>query len=466
MDQDLTYRLTLQNQDGSRRVLLYSPHTSAMVWEDNRFPLSLGGMGMDYAPPGKVSFSPVDPFARHKTRALKTLKIQLGLQCNYSCTYCNQRSQVQGSIQGSLDDAQVFLKKLPTFYDGGEDGQGKGTHIEFWGGEPFAYWKMLRVVASAMRSAYPNATMNIVTNASLMTDEMIDWIAEMDIGIGVSHDGPTYNKNRVGGEGDPLDNPAMLEQIKKLYARLRPTGKIGFNAVLTRDNYKLTDVARHIAERLDVPIDEIPLTTEEIILPYDEGGMSVSPQNAQEQNELLHATYWEAVFGRSIASSTVRGKMEDFTRSLAQQRPSSSLGQKCGMDRAEHLAVDLKGNALTCQNTSATTKHKLGTVDEFDKIELHTLNHWMHREECSRCPVLQLCRGACFYLEGEKWTKACDNSFHYNLGMLGATLYYLTRMVLVEIEGPVIRREGLPNVISVIMPPTQQHLSGEVEYVV
>ena len=34
---------------------------------------------------------------------------------------------------------------MPKFFQGGEDGLGKGVKIEFWGGEPLVYWKTLKV---------------------------------------------------------------------------------------------------------------------------------------------------------------------------------------------------------------------------------------------------------------------------------------------------------------------------------
>ena len=57
------------------------------------------------------------------------------------------------------------------------------------------------------------------------------------------------------------------------------------------------------------------------------------------------------------------------------------------------------------------------------------------------------------FLKDNLWTQACDNSFTHNLAVMAASLYWLTRLVLVEIEGPVIRRNGLPKRIPVIRLP-------------
>ena len=59
------------------------------------------------------------------------------------------------------------------------------------------------------------------------------------------------------------------------------------------------------------------------------------------------------------------------------------------------------------------------------------------------------------FLEDDLWRQACDNSFTHNVAVMAAALYWLTRLVLVEIEGPVIRRDGLPTRIPVIRLPAE-----------
>ena len=453
MTETLEYRLAMAGRNGYARVLLYRPHSSELRWEDTGEPVDLRavGTGYDPSPPDWTpaeAVSPANP--GRKSRDIRVLKIQMGLKCNYACTYCNQASQPH-EIQGDMGDVQSFLRRLPTWFDGGKAGDGGGVRIEFWCGEPLVYWKTFRVLAGVLRSAYPKARFNVITNGALIDDDKIEFLDMLGFGVGISHDGPAM---RYRGP-DPLDDPDQRAAIRKLYDRLRPWGRIGFNCVLHKNNTSLAAVRRHIAERLGVPVDDIALTTEEILLPYDQGGVALSPQTEGEHRAYLAAVFWAAVRGESMPVSTLRSKIEEFFRSIAQARPASSLGQKCGMDRPTDLAVDLKGNALTCQNTSAATKHRIGSIEAFEDIRLTTAHHWSTRAECRSCPVLQLCQGACLFLEDGLWRQACDNSFTHNLAVLAASLYWLTRLVLVEIEGPVMRRDGLPTRIPVITLPAE-----------
>ena len=448
MTETLEYRLAMAGRNGYARALLYRPHSSELRWEDTGEPVDLRavGTGYDPSPPDWApaeAVSPANP--GRKSRDIRVLKIQMGLKCNYACTYCNQASQPH-EIQGDMGDVQSFLRRLPTWFDGGKTGDGSGVRIEFWGGEPLVYWKTFRVLAGALRSAYPKARFNVITNGALIDDDKIEFLDKLGFGVGISHDGPAM---RYRGP-DPLDDPDQRAAIRKLYDRLRPWGRIGFNCVLHKHNTSLAAVRRHIAERLGVPVDDIPLSTEEILLPYDQGGIALSPQTESEHRAYREVVFWEAVRGESMPVSTLRSKIDEFFRSIAQARPASTLGQKCGMDRPTDLAVDLKGNALTCQNTSAATKHRIGSIEAFEDIRLTTAHHWSTRAECRSCPVLQLCQGACLFLEDGLWRQACDNSFTHNLAVLAASLYWLTRLVLVEIDGPVMRRDGLPTRFPVI----------------
>lgn len=448
------FRLTMRGRNGYSRRLLYRPYESRLVWEDSgeRVPLNAVGMGYEDRQRTWKSVFPVSPDnPARKSRAVRTLKIQMGLNCNFSCAYCNQASQ-GGHTGGNVADARAFLKKLPDWLQ--VDKKGSNLRIEFWGGEPFVYWKALKVLGEGLRKSYPKARFNIITNGSLLDDGKINWLIDLGFGVSISHDGPAHKATRGP---DPLESPETSRAIRKLYDRLFPKGRIGFGCVLTKDNRSLVAVREYIGDRLGVPARDIPLSTEEILLPYDQGGMALSPVTAGERGRFLTDVFWEAVRGSSMPVGAVRRKCEDFYRSLAQGRPARVLGQKCGMDKPEHLAIDLHGDVLTCQNTSAamrhgaTTGHRIGSVGAFDDIRLTTSRHWSTRPECNRCPVVQLCKGSCMFQDGDLWDQACDNSFTWNLSMLAVALYWLTRLVLVEIEGPT-RRPGPPAKIQVINP--------------
>ena len=127
-------------------------------------------------------------------------------------------------------------------------------------------------------------------------------------------------------------------------------------------------------------------------------------------------------------------RINEFYASIQRRRPIEALGQKCGMDREDTIAVDLIGNVMTCQNTGANGAHKIGHVAVFEDIALNTATHFAFRPECMSCPVVQLCKGSCMFLEGEFFKQSCANEFAFNMGIMMAAVWHLTGMVVVGVE--------------------------------
>lgn len=447
------FRLNLRMPNGNQTGLIYRPHSSELLRADTGERVAIAHVGIDYdLKPGRKwpvakAASPENPIG--KSHPIRALKIQMGLKCNAQCGYCNQTSRPLDS-HGNLQDAKAFLDSLSAWLEpAGTDELGDGLRIEFWGGEPFVYWKTMKILAEALRERYPKAVFNVVTNGTVLDDEKIAWLDKYDFSVAVSHDGPGHKENRGI---DPFDAPLAAENLRKLYARLRPKGLISFNCVLAKNNLSLDAVREHIAAMIGCSPDELPLSTEEIVLPYEEAGRRLSLHTGADHAALLHTLFGDVTQGGALQVLNVKDKLEDFFRSIAYGRPAETLGQRCGMDREDTLAVDLKGSVLTCQNTAAADGHKIGAVGDYANIRLDTAWHWSTREECPNCPVLQLCKGGCLRLEGDLWRKACDNSFTYNLALLAAGLYLLTGGVLTEVEGKTMRRPGLPRIAPAVNP--------------
>lgn len=72
----------------------------------------------------------------------------------------------------------------------------------------------------------------------------------------------------------------------------------------------------------------------------------------------------------------------------------------------------------------------MGNVNDFDAIRLTQTHHFATRPECMACPVVQLCQGACMFLEGPLFEQACANSYTYNTAVLKAALWFLTGSLL------------------------------------
>jgi uncharacterized protein len=223
-----------------------------------------------------------------------------------------------------------------------------------------------------------------------------------------------------------------------LYRTLAPKGRISFNAMLNRENQSRAAIQAFFVELIGDP--EVLIGEGGFVDAYDAGGIAQSLR-PEEFHSFRRQAFHDIRHGKVGRISSVRDRVMSFVNSLRFERPASSLGQKCGMDRLDSIAVDLKGNVLTCQNVSAAAlapngeSHRIGHTSQLGQVALKTATHWSHRTECPGCPVLQICKGACMFLQGPLWEASCDNAYSDALPIFAAGIEFLTGLVPVHIEG-------------------------------
>lgn len=438
-------------ENGKSRYLKYDQHTSLLTDENDNelFPLRTNGEEFfpdipyenydDY--PDFVAVSPETPGYKHNRP--RRIKIQMGLSCNYSCSYCSQALQVAHATKTSSADAKIFLKQIDKWLDGSDL-----QKIEFWGGEPLLYWHKIEILAPALREKFPNVKFGIITNGSLLTKEKVDKLVEWGFSMAVSHDGPGQH---IRGP-DPFDNPEFKEIIKYAMSKM----PMSFLSVLTPVSYDLVKIKEFFFNKLNedklkilenlqnnnrkgilVDFVEPRINFEGIVVNYNNDETSKFKLEELDQITGNLINYIENHGG--YKDMTFMLKIREFIESLVNRRPSRVLYQNCQMDRPDQIAVDLLGNVMTCQNTGAEGPHRLGNVMLMDKIKLNTSWHWSKRKECSSCPLLQLCGGSCMYLEGNNFASSCHAHFAYNMAFFLIAIKVLTGIEVVGIEGDMIR---------------------------
>lgn len=380
------------------------------------------------------------PFATSKdTPARKdsprVLKISLGLSCNYECEYCSQRF-VPRAAETNPAEVHAFIAGLDGWVTMPPE------RIEFWGGEPLVYIKTLRPLAHALRRKYPDAGFSVITNGSLLNADINQWLDDMGFSVGISHDGPGQH---VRGP-DPLDDPEKRAAILDLYRRLAPKRRVSFNSMLNRANISRAGIQQFFTDLTGDP--GVMIAEGAFVDAYDPGGLALSLPSDEAQ-AFRRTAFQEIRQGKADRVSGARDRVASFVNSIRLQRPAAGVAQKCGMDHTDSIAVDLRGNVLTCQNVSAQStapngeSHRIGHVSDLQSVALRTSTHWSKREDCPKCPVLHICKGACMFLEGPLWEASCNNAYSDALPIFAAGIEFLTGLVPVYIEGdlPEARRD-------------------------
>lgn len=363
-----------------------------------------------------------------KSKKVKTLKIQLGLTCNYSCEYCSQRF-VPRAEETSRKNIESFLMKL----DNLEFNEQDGLRIELWGGEPLVYWKTIKPLVGAIKEKFSHWKRNppqfsIITNGSLLTEEICDWMEQNCSGGAISHDGPGQS---VRGP-DPFDDEKKFNLIVSFYKKME--GKVSFNPMISYKNMSRKAVYEWFVDKIGNK--DIKFGEGGFIDAYDIGGISNS-LTTTEKDYLYRRSSFEELYndytGNYYGFTIVSSKVNNFLNSVSAHLPAKTVMQKCGMDEEEVIAVDLLGNVLTCQNVSSVAinsngePHLGGNIENMSEVKITSSTHWTQREECAGCPVLHICRGSCMYASGEYWKQSCKNAFSDNVVFFALAFEKLTK---------------------------------------
>ena len=428
-----TFKIDLVNPISQEKTFVtYNSSTSNLTWPDGSKVI------VDAESQPEVKQKKIE---KGKSN-LSTVKIQLGLSCNFECDYCSQRF-VPHADSTNPDDVQPFVDNMSTWFGGGEDGLGKGVTFEYWGGEPFVYWKTMKPLVDAINIKYPNCENLVITNGSLLDSEKNDFLEKYNFTVAISHDGPGQP---VRGP-DPFDDPKSKDAIIDLYKRLAPKNKISLNAMINSKNISRENIQKFFENLIANSIGQeylqyLTIGEGGFVDAYDDGGLANSLLDEEEDIKFRNSSYLEIRDNKADKFITINLKVKNFIGSIAAGTRLESLPQKCGMDKSSDIAVDLNGNVLTCQNVSANSNnpagisHHIGHVSDLSAVEVKTATHWSDRSECPMCPVVHICKGACMFLTGEFWEASCNNAFSDNITVFANAIELMTGHIPIYIHGP------------------------------
>lgn len=141
------------------------------------------------------------------------LVLMVSQDCNMKCSYC-------------IADGGTYSREA-TFMDAETAKQGleKICHLEdikeimFFGGEPFLNFPVIREIVELNRDEGRDIRHGVVTNGTIMTDKIIDFMKEHNMRLTVSLDGPSHIHNlcRVYRNGNGTHHRVVktLEQLKE-----------------------------------------------------------------------------------------------------------------------------------------------------------------------------------------------------------------------------------------------------------
>ena len=348
--------------------------------------------------------------AQHFERfPLTTLVLNVNTGCNLSCTYCYKEdldkpsAGKRMSFETARDAIELLLEESPD--------EPRYTLV-FFGGEPLSNLPLMKEVVSfaGQRFAQAGKQLDFVmtTNATLLTDDTIDWLDRHRFGLSISMDGPQaiHDRNRltVGGKGTYQTVRSKAERLLSRY-RSRP---VGARVTLTRGTTEVERIWDHLFNELGfAEVGFAPVTSGDI-----------STFNLEEDElievfaamKLLGRRYLEAALdNRNIGFSNMHQLITDLHEGHKKSLP-------CGAG-LKMLAVDHKGALNLCHRFTGSSMPTFGSVTQ--GVSHQALGDFLSQRldrsgtGCASCRIRNLCSGGCYHESYARYGDPTHPTYHY-----------------------------------------------------
>lgn len=288
--------------------------------------------------------------------------------CNLACPYCYVKQCNKVISSKTLSDIEVVF--------GGLLDTGDMDYIVFRiaGGEPLLCFDTWKDTFAKFHNKYRDKSfISILTNATYVTDEMLQYFAEHWCGFGISLDGTSFSKPYHSGKSSAAE---VMQNIDKIIS-VRGKESLDISTVIDKDSFNDSQsLARWIAER-----------------------------------DLNWGVYLDHFFCGEIDQQIILGKMQQIIDILASYRYDflnkfkfnnlKLSGVYDGCHAGEKLiAIGCNGEVWPCQTLQGEKPaFYLGDEPLLQGLRLHNQyrlgEQYILPEECTECSLKEECHGGC-----------------------------------------------------------------------
>ncbi len=332
-------------------------------------------------------------------RKIEKITLQVTQSCNLRCTYCiysengNLSQRSHSSLQMSFETA----KRALDFYRVHSEDTSK-IHIGFYGGEPLLSFPMIRQIIAYSEKIFSGKSISydMTTNATLLTDEIIDYLNEKKVSVMLSLDGSkrAHDLNRKFPDGKG-SFASIMDNLGNYFEKA-PENVSGFyiNTVITPNQdydevvqlYNIPMLKKSGLQSTLVEEDAVPL------------------QPSTEYQEKYSTDYFRALV------ETFRGKKINYPNKLIKRdlmatidsihkmktnivgRVSAPSGP-CVPGKLR-LFVNCVGEFYPCERVNENQLMKIGSLEQgidYQQVETILNIGRISSEKCRTCWAFSLC---------------------------------------------------------------------------
>lgn len=337
--------------------------------------------------------------------SLNSLLLQVTQNCNQRCGYCIYSGGYNNRVHCDKKmDFETAKKGIDMIIQHSKDSE--DLYFGFYGGEPLLEKKLIEKCIDYIESNVEGKKVhyNITTNATLLTEDVMELFAKHKVALLVSLDVPLdiHNRNRgfANGEGDP--HSIIMKNLKKFKQKFPGyfNEYVSFNTVLNGlDSYNQIDSFFGGNDLFEENTFMSTLISDN----YSKGESAVSDRFIEEEK---YASFlqWLAHLGRlKNFKSKLSGMKFQRVDSL---RKDKQYGDQIELPYCSHhngncvpgihkVFMSVAGDFYPCEKVSECSKAcKMGNIEsgfDMEKIQGLLNIELLTKQECHECWAYEYC---------------------------------------------------------------------------
>lgn len=357
---------------------------------------------------GKIGPVSETPGVPPENFPIQTLVFHLVNECNLGCAYCYAGLGEYGAPMKRMSEF-TSIQAIDFLMDASKDMP--QVSVILFGGEPTLNWdQLVNTVEYGKKHAKEygkTIDFSLTTNGTVLTDRMIDFLVEHDVGISVSMDGDkeTQDKSRPYKK-DGIGSYDMVSRNAQKLISKHKTKPVAARVTLTKGYPNVKHTFEHLQglgfhEVGFAPVSEMD---EEFFLNESEMNRLLD-----EFEDLTETFIEEAKENRYFGFSNLVNVLVELHRGV-----NKSYGCGAGIG---FFAVSPTGDLFLCHRFNEQEDYKMGDiyngVNESFRSQLLNDLHVDNKTTCSQCPLKHTCSGGCYYEALERQGEITSPNLHY-----------------------------------------------------
>lgn len=325
-----------------------------------------------------------------KAQTINFVMLMMADFCNLACDYCIEKQYERNHgkcMSEEVIDAFFYMVTL------GKIKLSSDVEFVLYGGEPLLNFKGIKHFLKKRECLIPKSKCSIVTNAVLLNPEIINYLSEKNVNIGISIDGPKvitdfhrkYKKS----------NRSVFDDVQKIISSLQTSQATwGMSITITDDliNHKI-----EFYKWLD-SVKPRAIAFNLLKLSFEASEAQAAIEYYKRAADFMIETHIRLV-EMGISEKDMARKIGYFLK----HQPVIS---DCAAASINQLTINTDGDIHSCQ-CDMRKANRFGSV--FDQVPLVVPNECIticknlpiNRESCLKCNALPICGGGCM-VQGKK----------------------------------------------------------------